>query len=255
MELGFVIGSEHGMLTSLTVALGEHLCFVFLPCHLVQEPEFCSWLQSCTEITNRFAIFNAKYTSHFFGFSCLEKEGNATFPHRSSGRCWDINYLYKDLNQWIARQKQKGKKTNYLAQKALLRLLSRCFYNINYKSNFTAWWLKGHGCMEQLLKWTKSRFSHGGQFKYITQAMQSCGVEEGTEQFAPGSKLSSKRRVAGLQSESQSLMLAFKGGEHWGNLINYLLSLAYSIQQMLITVHLFSDTKIIGSTLLALKEG
>lgn len=34
--------------------------------------------------------------------------------------------------------------------------------------------------MEQLLKQTKSRFSHGGQPTPITEAVQSCGVEEGT---------------------------------------------------------------------------
>lgn len=75
--------------------------------------------------------------------------------------------------------KGKRKKPSHLAQKALLRLHSRCFYNINYKSNFTAWWQKRHGCMEQLLKRIKSRFSRGGQLRSITRAVQNCGWRRG----------------------------------------------------------------------------
>lgn len=55
--------------------------------------------------------------------------------------------------------------------------------------------------MEQLLKWTKSRFSHGGQLRPMARAVQSCGMEEGTDHFTPGSSLSGERSARGLQRE------------------------------------------------------
>lgn len=136
-------------------------------------------------------IFRNKYTDQFFYLFSGER-GKLNFSILYvvlEGAGILITCVRTSINKLQDKGKKGRKKpNNCLAQKALLRLHSKCFYNINNKSNFTAWWLKWHSCMEQLLKQTKSRFSHGGQPTLITGAVQSCRVEDGTEHFIPGSR-------------------------------------------------------------------
>ena len=124
--------------------------YILFPCQLVWESEVCNSLQNSTEMAKTFAIFRANCTGHLSDLLSRES-GKCNFSTLSSPGSAGmlIIFVRTSIKNRETNAKRK-KKTNHPAQKALLRLHSGCFYNINNKSNFTAWWLKEHGCMEQL---------------------------------------------------------------------------------------------------------
>lgn len=120
-----------------TVALRKHPYFV--SSQLVQESEVCSSLQNNTEMTKTFAIFRNKYTGQIFYLLSGERHALSMLCVVLGGAGILVTCVRTSINKLQNKGKKGGKNNQHLAQKALLRLHSKCFYNINNKSNFRAW--------------------------------------------------------------------------------------------------------------------